>query len=79
MTYKVYMCQEKKKKKEDNLPALKIAMLHQYKDSRNTLKRAKKMLLKLNVLLKAQNNATKNNYRKSKTDNTLNMKRLIIL
>ena len=35
-----YMCQEKKE--EDDSPALRIVPMHQYEDSKTTLKRAKK-------------------------------------
>ena len=37
--YKDYMCQEKEE--EEDLSALKIVWMHQYKDLRITLKRAK--------------------------------------
>ena len=37
------MCQEKKE--DENLPTLKIAQMHQYRDSYTTLKRAKKDLI----------------------------------
>ena len=40
MTLTEYMCQENKEGEDS--PALRIALIHQYKDSRNTLKRAKK-------------------------------------